>query len=60
MLVEDLDIIINAAASVSFDDSLRNMIQIDYYGPIRVLKFAQECKKLKILSHISTCYVLTN
>lgn len=60
MLTNDLDIIINSAASVDFSESLQNMIKIDYFGPIRVLELAKECKKLQVLSHISTAYVGSN
>jgi thioester reductase-like protein len=46
MLVNDLDIIINCAASVNFDDPLLDAIQINYFGCMRMLALAKECKKL--------------
>ena len=45
-LVRELDIIINCAASVNFDDPLLDAIQINYFGCMRMLELAQECRKL--------------
>ena len=42
-LVRELDIIINCAASVNFDDPLLDAIQINYFGCMRMLKLAKEC-----------------
>jgi fatty acyl-CoA reductase len=59
-LIEELDIIINSAASVSFHEHLRDAIQINYNGAVRMMALAHECKKLKILSHVSTAFVGSN
>jgi thioester reductase-like protein len=45
-LVQNLDIIINCAASVNFDDPLLDAIQINYFGCMRMLELAKECQKL--------------
>ena len=45
-LVNELDILINCAASVNFDDPLLDAIQINYFGCMRMLELAKECKKL--------------
>jgi len=60
LLTDDLDVIINSAASVSFHDHLRDAIQINYMGAVKVLALAHECKKLLVLSHVSTAYVGCN
>jgi len=60
LLVEDLDIIINSAASVSFNEVMRDALQINYFGSLRVLALAKECKKLEVLCHVSTAYVNAN
>lgn len=39
-LVRELDIIINCAASVNFDDPLLDAIQINYFGCMRMLELA--------------------
>jgi len=59
-LVRELDIIINCAASVNFDDPLLDAIQINYFGCMRMLELAQECQKLETLTHVSTAYVNSN
>lgn len=46
MLVEDLDIIINSAASINFDDHLHDAIRINYLGTLKVFELAQQCKHL--------------
>jgi fatty acyl-CoA reductase len=60
MLCKEVNIIINCAASVDMTDSLKNLIQIDYIGPIRVLELAKECQNLDVLSYVSTAYVNSN
>jgi fatty acyl-CoA reductase len=42
-LVRELDIIVNCAASVNFDDPLLDAIQINYFGCMRMLQLAKEC-----------------
>ena len=40
MVTAETDIIINCAASVSFDDPLLDAIQINYFGCQRMLELA--------------------
>jgi thioester reductase-like protein len=56
-IVNEVDLIINSAASVNFDDPLLDAIQINYFGCMRMLDLAKECKKLESLVHVSTAYV---
>ena len=60
MLKAEVDIIINCAASVSFNDPLLDAIQINYFGCRRMLHLALECKKLCVFTHVSTAYVNCN
>jgi len=60
LLIDDLDIIINSAASVAFTNPLHEALQINYYGAVKILDLALECKHLECLSHISTAYVGIN
>ena len=39
-LINEIDIIINSAASVNFDDPLLDAIQINYFGCMRMLELA--------------------
>lgn len=45
------------AASVDFNEPIADAIQINYLGLLRILELAKECKKLQILTHVSTSYV---
>ena len=44
ILVNEVDIIINSAASVNFDDPLLDALNINYFGCMRMLELAKECK----------------
>ncbi|CDW87851.1 male sterility protein [Stylonychia lemnae] len=57
ILINDLDIVINCAASVDFNERLCDAIQINYFGCLRMYQLAEECKNLKVFCHVSTCYV---
>ena len=60
MLVANIDVIINCAASVSFDDPLLDAIQINYFGCKRMLELALQCAKIQCFTHVSTAYVNCN
>jgi fatty acyl-CoA reductase len=53
-------IMINCAASVNFDDPLQDALRINYFGCMRMLELAHECKNLDVFTHVSTCYVNCN
>lgn len=59
-IINDVDIIINSAASVNFDDPLKDALNINYFGAQRLLLLAKKCKNLKIFTHVSTAYVNCN
>lgn len=60
LLTEDTHVIINSAASVSFDDPIRDALDVNFFGPQRILELAKECKQLEVMTHISTAYVNSN
>lgn len=60
ILVNDLDIIINSAASVAFTDPLHDALKTNYYGIVKILDLALACKHLEVLSHISTAFTGAN
>lgn len=45
-LVNELDVIINCAASVDFNERLCDAFQINYFGCLRMHELASECKHL--------------
>ena len=46
LIVNSVDIIINSAASVNFDDPLKDALNINYFGASRILELAKKCKNL--------------
>ena len=56
-LVNDLHIILNSAASIDFEEPLHDALQINYFGAVRILDLAHECKNLIALHHVSTAFV---
>lgn len=60
ILINEVDLIINSAASVNFDDPLLDAIQINYFGCMRIMELASECKHLQSIVHVSTAYVNSN
>lgn len=53
----EVDIIINCAADVSFDAPIDVAIRLNTIAPLKVLEFAKRCRKKPIFIHVSTCYV---
>ena len=60
LVAETCNVIINSAASVSFDDPLQDALAINYFGSFRMLKLAQTCKNLDVFTQVSTAYVNCN
>ena len=55
-LQRSVKLIVNCAATVSFDASLREALEINTLGPLRVLDFARGCDA-PLVAQVSTCYV---
>ncbi len=56
-LVDELDILVSCAATVSFDDPLDHSLQLNTLGPQELLELARLGRKKPILVHVSTAYV---
>ena len=56
-VTSDCNIIINCAASVSFNDPLLDAIQVNFNGCMQMLQLAKECRQLEVFTHVSTAYV---
>ena len=56
-LFQEIDIIINSAAVVVFDERLDFAVQLNTLGPGRLLDFAKKCRKTPLFIHVSTAYV---
>lgn len=51
-----VDVIVNSAATVTFDERLDLALELNTRGPQRLLQFARDAGNLPFL-HVSTCYV---
>ena len=60
MVTAEADVVINCAASVNFDDPLLDALEINYFGCLRMLELAKECKNILAFTHVSTAYVNSN
>ena len=56
-LLEEVDLIIGNAASVTFDEPLDSAIQFNTLAPQELLRLAREGRKKPVLVHVSTAYV---
>lgn len=56
-LQQEVEVFINSAATVEFDERLDLALRLNALGPLRTLDFVKGCKRLQAFIHISTCYV---
>ncbi|KAL5717083.1 alcohol-forming fatty acyl-CoA reductase [Ranunculus cassubicifolius] len=56
-LENEIDVIVNIAATTNFDERYDIGLGINTVGARHVLDFAKKCSKLEMLLHISTAYV---
>ncbi|KAF9430614.1 cyclin-dependent kinase inhibitor far1 [Podila epigama] len=57
MIQKDTRVVINSAASVSFNDPLNDALEMNVRGPFRSFEIAKGIKNLSAIVHISTSYV---
>lgn len=55
-LAKRITLIVNSAATVTFDEQLDIAVELNALGPSRLVRFARECGNVPFL-HVSTCYV---
>ena len=56
-ITNEINIIINVAASVDFIARLDINLRMNAIGPLNVIKFAHKWKSLQAICHVSTAYV---
>lgn len=56
IVTSETDVVINCAASVNFDDPLLDALQINYFGCLRMMQLARDCKNIISFCHCSTAY----
>ncbi|XP_077284073.1 putative fatty acyl-CoA reductase CG5065 [Arctopsyche grandis] len=59
-LVESVSVIYHAAASVRFDDPLKEAIMMNARGTREIMMLAKEMKQIEIVLHVSTTYCNTD
>lgn len=59
-LADNVNIILHCAAKAKFSLTLRDALNFNTCGTLRVLQLAAKCTKLEVLSHISTSYCCPN
>lgn len=59
-LISNLDIIFHCAAKAKFSLTLREALNFNTCGTLRVVQLAAKIKNLQVFSHISTCYCVPN
>ena len=55
-LTQRITLVVNSAATVTFDERLDLAVDLNTFGPQRLLEFARDCGNVPFL-HVSTCYV---
>ncbi len=55
-LIKEVEIVINSAATVVFDERLDHALELNTLGPKRLVEFARACGE-PIFLHVSTAYV---
>jgi long-chain acyl-CoA synthetase len=55
-LTRRITLVINSAATVTFDEQLDLAVELNTLGPARLLQFARDCGNIPMM-HVSTCYV---
>ena len=56
-LRDEIDTVVNSAATVVFDEPLDDSIRLNTHGPVALLKLAAGCRKPVDFVHVSTAYV---
>lgn len=55
-IINDVNIIIHAASDVRFDRNLLELINVNLYGTLQLLKLSEQIKNLELFMYISTAY----
>jgi len=56
-LIENVNVIIHCAATADFNARLDDAVKINVRGPMEILAFAKQMKRLENFVYASTCYV---
>ena len=54
--LQNVSVVFHCAATVRFDETLRDAIKLNVGGTFETLKFAETLKNLKVFMHVSTFF----
>ncbi|XP_048321564.2 fatty acyl-CoA reductase 2, chloroplastic isoform X2 [Ziziphus jujuba] len=57
MMAKEVDVIVNSAATINFDERYDVALDINTRGPGHLMCFAKKCKRLELFVQVSTAYV---
>ena len=55
-IINDVKIIFHCAANIKFNDPIKNAVNINVTGTLRVLQLAAKVKNLEVFSYMSTAF----
>jgi alcohol-forming fatty acyl-CoA reductase len=55
-LISDVNVVFHCAANIKFNDPIKDAVNINVSGTLRVLKLAQKLENLKVFSYMSTAF----
>ena len=50
LLIENVSVVFNSAATIKFDEELKDAIQMNVKGPMQLLEICRQMKHLEVLS----------
>lgn len=56
LLVATVNVVVHSAATVKFDEPIKNAVKMNLGGTRRIVELCNEMEDLKVLVHVSTCY----
>lgn len=56
LLVDTVNVVIHSAATVKFDEPIKNAVRMNLNGTRRIIELCNEMENIKVFVHVSTCY----
>ena len=60
IITENVNIMFNSAASIMFNNPLKQALNINFFSTVRMMELAKKCKNFEVFSHVSTVGVNTD
>ncbi|XP_075737404.1 putative fatty acyl-CoA reductase CG5065 [Rhipicephalus microplus] len=56
LLLDTVNVVIHSAATVKFDEPIKNAVKMNLNGTRRIIELCNEMENIKVFVHVSTCY----